>query len=85
MIRYVFAVLAIVGVFVFPWGFTLFLTAVAAYFLPPVAILVGVLYDAFYYAPGAAFMPTATLIGIALAIAAYFIRRFVHSRISDFS
>lgn len=84
MIRYAVPVLALIGVFFFPWGYTLFLALIASYLFPVVAVLIGILYDVLYYSPNAYPVP-ATVFGAVISVSMLFVRRFVSTYITDFS
>lgn len=71
--------LAIVGVFTLPWKLTLLLSALAALYFPPTALLIGILADILYY-PGTG-LPTASLYGAGIALAAAGVRWFAETRI----
>jgi hypothetical protein len=79
MTRAVFIILAALSVFAFPWQYAAVLIFVAALYLPPVGVALGVTYDALYYAHG---WPIATIAGFIATIAAFFLARIIRSRIS---
>ncbi len=81
MIRALVILLAFISPFLFPWPLSLLLLVAAACFLPLTAILIGVLTDAAYYSPGAAFLPMATLAGILACVLGLVVHRFVKARI----
>ncbi len=81
--RIVFTGLALVSAFVFPYLLTLLLSFMAGLFVPAAPLIVGVLIDLHYHAPGASAVPFATLIGAVLSIAAALVRRFIKARIID--
>ena len=82
MTRAVFIVLAAASTLLFPWQYGAVLIFIAALYVPLVGVSLGVIYDALYYAHGAGW-PIATIAGVVGSIAAFFIARFVRSRISD--
>ncbi|MEK7511201.1 MAG: hypothetical protein AAB582_03120 [Patescibacteria group bacterium] len=73
--------LALVGVVAFPWPLTVVFVFIAALFLPPLALLCGVLYDILYFVPGAYPFPLATLLGLAGFLVAEVVHGFVKTRI----
>ncbi|HVW71712.1 MAG TPA: hypothetical protein VHB93_01010 [Candidatus Paceibacterota bacterium] len=84
MIRGVFIVLAAVSVLLFPWPYAIVLIFLASLYVPLIGISLGVIYDALYWAHGVGW-PVATLAGAAGSIAAFFLARFLRSRLTDFS
>ncbi len=74
-----FLALASLAPFYFPWPFALLLGAVASLIIPPVAIITGGLLDILYY--GGVGLPYFTIIGILIAIIAFFVQQFVKTRI----
>lgn len=81
MIRVIIVVAALLSPFLFPFPATLALMFAAATFMPPVALVVGVLTDALYLAPGASWLPVGTLWGIGLTLLGLLVRNFVKARI----
>ncbi|HVX90449.1 MAG TPA: hypothetical protein VHC20_02310 [Candidatus Paceibacterota bacterium] len=84
MTRSVLMVLAAVSVFLFPWPYVTALVFLAALYVPLIGISLGVIYDALYYTQGGGW-PVATLAGIVGSVAAFFLARFIRSRIADVS
>lgn len=81
MIRIVFIFFAFLSPFFFPFPATLILAFCASIFLPPVGILVGLLTDVLYYTPAVSTLPIATLAGAGISVIAFFVRRFLKTRI----
>lgn len=81
MMRIVLAAAAFLSPFFFPFPATLVLAALASLYLPPIALLVGILTDLLYYTPGAATWPIATILGLFISLAALLVRRFLKARI----
>ncbi len=81
MMRFVLIALAVLSPFLFPYPVTLALSFVASLFYPPLALVVGILTDLLYYVPSVAPLPLAVLTGLALSIAAFFMQRFLKTRI----
>lgn len=79
MNRFLLIVSAILSPFLFPWQAALLVVAAASFFLPPVALLAGVLTDALYWTSGP--FPYATLLGVLLTAVAYLVQHFVRTRI----
>ncbi len=79
MMRIVFVIAAVVGIFMFPWPFALMLGLVAAALLPVAGIAFGVLYDILYYPGG--YWPVASILGLVVTGLALFVRSFVKERI----
>ena len=73
-----FLALATLAPFYFPWQFALLVAIIAALFVPPAAIITGGLLDILYYAGGA--IPYFTIIGIFIAIIAFFVQQFIKTR-----
>lgn len=81
MIRYALTILALLSPFFFPFSATLVLAFAASVFIPPVALVVGLLSDFLYYTPGASFWPMASMWGLLLSICGLLVRRFLKARI----
>lgn len=79
MTRSIFIVLATISVIAFPWQYAMVLIFIAALYLPPVGLSLGIVYDALYWAHG---WPIATITGALGSLAAFFLARFIRSRIS---
>ncbi len=72
-------VCAIVAPLYIPWYLAILLAAFAAGFVPPIAIVVGLIFDLLYY-PGNG-LPYFTILGVLGAAIAFFVHRFVKTRI----
>ena len=79
--KYVFIIAAFLSPFLFPYPLTLVLSAVASFFFPPVAFLVGLLAEILYFTPQASLVPIAALGGLLISVLALFVRRFAKARI----
>ncbi|KND52048.1 MAG: hypothetical protein ABA06_02170 [Parcubacteria bacterium C7867-001] len=79
MMRASLIFLALLSPFIFPSPLSGALSFAAALVYPPVALVVGLIADALYY-PGSGY-PLATLIGVAIALVAFFMRGFAKARI----
>lgn len=80
-IRVLLAALAALSPFFFPYPATVLLSFAASLFFPYLALGIGILTDALYLAPNAAFFPVATGIGAVTSLLAFFVRRFIKARI----
>ncbi len=80
MIRGIVIAFAVLSLVAFPYPLTVVLSFAASLFVPWLALLLGLLADALYYAPGAT-LPYATVLGLILTLLAVFVRRFVRERI----
>lgn len=83
MMRLVLIVLGFLSLFFFPWPFTLVLAFLAAFYVPPLGLLFGVLSDVLYFASGASFYPLGTLLGIVGFLLALVVHDFVKTRIMN--
>jgi hypothetical protein len=72
------AILPFLSTFFFPYVFTFVLAFAAGLVFPPLALAAGILLDFLYYTGG---WPKATLIGLTIALVAWFVRYFVRTRI----
>lgn len=81
MIRIVLVVLSLFSPFFFPWPLTLLITLAAAFFVPCIALVVGVLIDVLYFVPGSALAPVASLLGLLGFVFMFFVHRFWKTRI----
>lgn len=57
-----------------PWPMTAVLAVAAALWLPLLPLATGILLDALYYAPGTAWFPYGTLLGLLVTVASYLVR-----------
>ena len=78
MIRIALIALALVTPFFMPWQFAVLISLIASYFLPPVALIVGVLFEVLY---GTATIPYALILGVVAMLFMYGVRSFVRARI----
>lgn len=76
--------LAAVGLFAFPWPYAAALVFAFALYVPPAAFVFGLLADALYYTSEVG-LPLATMYGACASVIAFFMNRFIRSRISDIS
>ncbi len=83
MMRFLFVLLALASVFLFPYPATLILSFAAGLFVPAIPLVSGILVDLYYHAPGASLVPLATIYGALLSIAAVVVQRFIKARIID--
>jgi hypothetical protein len=65
----------------FPWPLAALLMLAAGAFEPLAAPACGLLADALYFSRGVYPLPFMTLLGTAIALASYFVRKFVETRI----
>ncbi len=70
----ILTVATFVSVVLFPWPLSVLLALVASLFEPLVPLAAGLFADALYYAPSAGRMPVFALYGLALTLAAVFVR-----------
>ena len=82
--RFALSILALFGLFAFPWPYAALLAFLCALYVPPVALAFGFLSDALYWAHNVGF-PTASLFGIVAFIVAFFANRFIRSRMHELS
>lgn len=73
--------LALIGLVAFPWPLAASFAFIAALFVPPFALLFGVLTDVLYFVPGAYPVPLATLLGLVGFMVAEVVHGFVKTRI----
>jgi len=78
MVRTILIVLALITPFVMPWQFALIVGVAASYFVPPLALVLGVLFEVLYGAGG---FPTALVAGIIICALMFGVRHFVKARI----
>ncbi len=81
MMRIPLGILAVLSPLLFPSLFALAIVFGVSLYMPPIALLVGLITDAFYYVPGQVFFPTATVLGLLLAIFSYVVHSFIKARI----
>lgn len=81
MLRLSATLLALVGIVAFPWPLAASFVMIAALFVPPLALIAGVLIDVLYFVPGAFPAPLFTMLGLAAFIVAEFVHGFVKARI----
>ena len=79
--RYAVLVLALAGPLLFPWPLVAVLAVLAAASFPLAPLGVGVIMDAFHYAPGAAGIPLAVAAGLTATLIALAVRQFVKTSI----
>jgi hypothetical protein len=79
LINGLFLALASLAPFFFPWQFALAVGIIASLIVPPAAVITGGLLDILYY-DGTGF-PYFTIIGIIVAIIAFFVQQFIKTRI----
>lgn len=80
MVRVVFIVLALLSVFTMPWAYALILGLIASYFFPPIALILGTLFEVLY---GAGAVPYAFIAGALVFAVMQGVRHFVKTRIMD--
>lgn len=76
--RIVLCVVVLFVPFLIPWFIAVPMAIVAALYVPPIAIVVGLIYDFLYYTGG---VPYFTIAGFVTAGIAYFVHRFIKTRI----
>ena len=81
ILRGVIILSAFLSAFLFPYPFTVLLSFGAALIFPPLGVVIGVLVDVLYFAPGVSAWPHAVLIGLLVSLIALVVRRFVRTRI----
>ena len=79
--KYVFILLSVASVFLFPYPLTLVLSVIAGVFFPPMPLITGILVDLYYHVPGAAMLPWGVVWGLVLSLLAVGAHRFVKARI----
>lgn len=80
MLRVLLVLLSLLAPFFVPWPFALLLGLIASYFVPPLAVVLGVLFEVLYGAGG---IPYAALIGAVSCAILYGVRHIVKARIMD--
>lgn len=80
MIRAILVLAALLSPFLFPYPYTLLLSFIASLYVPPAALLSGIVTDLFYYVPAAG-LPLGLIFGALLSVIALFVRRFIKARI----
>jgi len=80
MIRAALIVLSLVAPFTVPWQYAIVLGIAASYFFPPIALVLGTLFEVLYGQGG---LPYAFVTGAAVAAVMFGVRRFVKTRIMD--
>ena len=81
MMRALGVAFALVAPLMFPWPFAVAVAALTAFSSPLVALAAGLITDAAYFARGAAPFPFYSLIGGAITLGTFGVRRFVKMRI----
>lgn len=81
MLRLTALILAIIGIFAFPWPLAAAFVVIASLFVPPVALIAGVLFDTLYYVPGAYMVPLYTILGLIAFIICEAVHGFAKARI----
>jgi hypothetical protein len=79
VVTVIFIFIAVLAPFLFPWQFSIFVSIAASAFFPPAPLLTGMLLDVLY--GGARSVPYFSILGLFLAILAYFVQQFVKTRI----
>ena len=80
MLHVLLVLLALLAPFFVPWPFALVLGLIASYFVPPLAVVLGVLFEVLYGVGG---VPYAALIGAISCGLLYGVRHIVKTRIMD--
>ncbi len=78
MIRIALVLLALAAPFFMPWAYAVMLAIAASAFIPPVALIVGILFEILY---GIGAVPYAFIIGAVGMALMYGVRSFVKARI----
>ncbi len=73
--------MALLSPLLFPYSMTIVLSFAASLFVPWLAVLVGMFSDALYFIPGISVLPTGTIYGIFISLAAVLVHRFAKARI----
>jgi hypothetical protein len=71
--------MSILGIFVFPWKFTLLLTTVVSFYVPVFALLMGIFYELLYGT--GLHIPYVFLWCVAIFITTKFVRYIIKTRI----
>lgn len=74
MTRTILSSLTLVSLVVFPWPSTVFLAVASSFVEPLLPFGIGLLADAFYYAPHASAIPLFSLYGALCTIVVFFVR-----------
>jgi len=80
LLRTVLVLLSLLAPFFVPWPFAVVLGLIASYFVPPVAVVLGVMFEVLYGVGG---VPYAALAGAIACALLYGVRRFVKARIME--
>ncbi len=83
MMRGMVPVVALLSLFIFPWQVSLVCVFVAALFVPPAGLALGIIADLVYYTPGSAFVPYFSVFGLASFGISLLVQRFVKTRIME--
>ncbi|MBI5405502.1 hypothetical protein HY972_00480 [Candidatus Kaiserbacteria bacterium] len=73
-VRGALALSALLSAVFFPWPLTAILALASAPLEPLVPLAVGILLDALYFAPESGSIPVLALSGLAVSVAAFFVR-----------
>jgi hypothetical protein len=79
MLKSIFVVSALLSVILFPWQITLLVSAIGSVFVPPLAVVIGMLADVLYGHTGSPYLGTD--IGLALSVGGFFVHQFLKTRI----
>ncbi len=81
MIGVLLVVAALIAPFFFPLWFSAALAGAAAFVSPFAPLATGLVLDALYYGNSASFVPLYTIIGLAVSLLSYGVRRFIQTSI----
>lgn len=76
--RTLLCLVAIISPILFPWLLATFIGIIAALFVPPIAIMLGIMFDLLYYTGG---VPYFSIAGLVVAGIAFVVHRFIKTRI----
>ena len=81
MIRAVSIIAALISLFWLPWPLTIVLLILVSAYEPLAAAGLGLFADVLYFAHGVYGFPYMTVLGVCIALIAFFVRKFVEARI----
>jgi hypothetical protein len=85
MIQYIVIIVALIGIFIFPYPLTAVLTVAAAIASPLAGLALGIITDSVYFTSTNALLPLASIVGLLATLAAFFGKRFVRTHLMQVS
>ncbi|HFC10768.1 MAG TPA: hypothetical protein ENJ75_01015 [Candidatus Kaiserbacteria bacterium] len=75
----VISIFALIAPFFFPWKYVVLFAVVASVWNPPVALAVGLLFDAIYFVHGASIIPVESVWGFVIMLISLLMRRLART------